>query len=476
MAALPQITTFVNQAAPAPAKNSAVIADKQDTPQDFLQQLMAALSGDSQLAALNDKGSALLKKVQNLATPHKDNQDLKLSDAETAKLAALLQQFPNLQQLMSGQLLAGDVSAALAALSKGNTLSADLTAKFDPAVLKDLEKFAATDAAQTQGFKDLLGKMTATNDPSLLVTLNDKVKQLLAKSADQAAPVAHDDGTNTADVSENPVAATTARLPQADNDANVSLTPVKDPGIMYMTRVAGHLRAPHAIEAAGDIPAPEKILNLTEVSNAVVEQPAIAVAAVSDDKFNPLLTSDNKNLDTMPMQLISQTLPTNNTNITTEKLDAYLAQQARTATPVHPASVMVSVQMQKLALSGHNQTMLIQLQPQELGRIEVRLRFDGGRIKAHIAADKADTLELMQKDGDALTTALQSAGLDTNADTLSFSLRDGGQSPQQNNHKSAAHNDAFGTMLATSNTDTVTRTFAMLPHGTTNDGRVDVKI
>lgn len=69
----------------------------------------------------------------------------------------------------------------------------------------------------------------------------------------------------------------------------------------------------------------------------------------------------------------------------------------------------------------------MRLDPPELGRIEVKLDIGAsGHVKAHMIVDKAETLDLMQRDQRALERALQQAGLDSAKTNLEFSLR---QSP-----------------------------------------------
>ncbi len=77
----------------------------------------------------------------------------------------------------------------------------------------------------------------------------------------------------------------------------------------------------------------------------------------------------------------------------------------------------------------------IRLDPPELGRIEVHLSVDdSGKAQAHLAADKPQTLDLLQRDSSTLTKALKDSGVDLGNTGLSFSLRgqdrDGGAAPR----------------------------------------------
>ena len=87
-----------------------------------------------------------------------------------------------------------------------------------------------------------------------------------------------------------------------------------------------------------------------------------------------------------------------------------------------PATNQVFVQLTKAVQNGQNK-ITIQLRPEELGRVEVKLDIGGdGRVKAMVMADKPETLDLLQKDSRVLERALQEAGLKTDNNSLSFNL------------------------------------------------------
>lgn len=84
---------------------------------------------------------------------------------------------------------------------------------------------------------------------------------------------------------------------------------------------------------------------------------------------------------------------------------------------------MIALQIQRNA-QAQVDTFRMQLQPAELGRLEVKLKLGrDGSLKAHLIADKADTLTLLQKDQTQLQRALQQAGLNVDDGALSFDLR-----------------------------------------------------
>ncbi|WP_332700012.1 flagellar hook-length control protein FliK [Devosia sp.] len=80
----------------------------------------------------------------------------------------------------------------------------------------------------------------------------------------------------------------------------------------------------------------------------------------------------------------------------------------------------------------------IRLDPPELGKIDVKLDIDAsGQVNARLTVEKAETLDLMQRDQRGLERALQQAGLDGAKTNLEFSLKQnpfsGGQQGQDGN-------------------------------------------
>lgn len=88
-----------------------------------------------------------------------------------------------------------------------------------------------------------------------------------------------------------------------------------------------------------------------------------------------------------------------------------------------PTTQMIALQIQHNAQTQVD-TFRMQLNPLELGRLEVRLKFGrDGSLKAHLIADKPETLNSLQKDQAQLQRILQQAGLDVDDGALSFDLR-----------------------------------------------------
>lgn len=92
---------------------------------------------------------------------------------------------------------------------------------------------------------------------------------------------------------------------------------------------------------------------------------------------------------------------------------------------------LLAAHVQRAYANGRDR-ISIALLPAELGRIEISLDFDrSGKLSALIAADRPQTLDLLQRDQRGLERALQEAGFKTDSGSLSFNLR-GDQRHQQN--------------------------------------------
>ena len=92
-----------------------------------------------------------------------------------------------------------------------------------------------------------------------------------------------------------------------------------------------------------------------------------------------------------------------------------------------PAFDALALKIAARSLNGENNFSL-RLDPPELGRIEVNLNVrSDGHAHAELSADKAQTLELLQRDSSSLERALKDAGLNL-AGGLTFSLKGEGKS------------------------------------------------
>jgi flagellar hook-length control protein FliK len=94
--------------------------------------------------------------------------------------------------------------------------------------------------------------------------------------------------------------------------------------------------------------------------------------------------------------------------------------------PTMPAA-QLGLKITKAVKEGANEFQ-IRLNPEELGRIDVKLKFSAsGKATAHIMAESKETLSLLQRDAHVLERALQDAGVKTDQNSLSFSLKEQGR-------------------------------------------------
>jgi flagellar hook-length control protein FliK len=82
----------------------------------------------------------------------------------------------------------------------------------------------------------------------------------------------------------------------------------------------------------------------------------------------------------------------------------------------------IKVQIEQ-GLKQGGDTITVQLRPENLGRVEIKLEMQDGQVKATVTADRPETLQLLKNDAASLQQSLHNAGLDANAGSLSFQLR-----------------------------------------------------
>lgn len=97
---------------------------------------------------------------------------------------------------------------------------------------------------------------------------------------------------------------------------------------------------------------------------------------------------------------------------------------ASTQTPV-TEQVLVHI---KTAVRDGSSNIRIQLHPEELGKVDIKLHVGSdGKTAVIVTADNKETLAILQRDAKGLEQALSDAGLKSDAGSLSFNLRGGNQ-------------------------------------------------
>ena len=123
------------------------------------------------------------------------------------------------------------------------------------------------------------------------------------------------------------------------------------------------------------------------------------------------------------------------------------AETAAARNTPNTAASQVAVQINRAVQNGQDK-FVVNLKPGNLGKISVQLEIGhDNRVIAVIAAERPETLELLQRDSRALELALKEAGLKADSDSLNFSLQSNGDEespfddPSGSNHTIAVTQD-----------------------------------
>ncbi len=108
---------------------------------------------------------------------------------------------------------------------------------------------------------------------------------------------------------------------------------------------------------------------------------------------------------------------------TKEAAQTHAQQAPRSQMLGQPVVDQISVKITK-ALQAGNDRISIQLKPEDLGRVDVKMELShDGRVSAVVTADKQETLDLLKRDASELQRALADAGLKTDVGDMQFNLR-----------------------------------------------------
>ncbi len=145
---------------------------------------------------------------------------------------------------------------------------------------------------------------------------------------------------------------------------------------------------------------------------------AIANANPNAGLLTPTVTGDTPANISQSLEALSIT-PQNAHAVSTKFGTAIQSNQS-----AQTAINSLAVQIAKNVDLGINRFQ-IRMDPPELGRIDVKLEFGkDGRMTANLTVERPETLDLLQKDARALERALTGSGLNTDKDSLNFSLKD----------------------------------------------------
>ncbi len=372
-------------------------------------------------------------------TASKEDSDLEFEDVETGTAGLTDENGNNAEELeatvTTEEVAAGDTvetdANAVPGTDTGETIaSGDTKSKSD----ETTPLAAATDADETED----------------AVTSADNADDLTADElALQSAQASSGNSTANADATAGASAQQAARpaanaTSQATQQASQTATGTQDQSTGLPNPLDAGLQSDVDADADGErglghqaaeAMAGKSKSSATNTPTPAAQQAVTAPSPAPVAAVTPLqaLAAAGLNLSALPSDLNLDLLNLNGTNQVTQagtpqnnnpvlvRFGALPGQAQATQVP----NTAIALQISKHIARGIS-TFQIRLDPAEMGRVDVKLELaQDGRVTAHLAVEKSETLDLLQRDAKALEQALKDAGLDADNETLSFSLKDG---------------------------------------------------
>lgn len=183
--------------------------------------------------------------------------------------------------------------------------------------------------------------------------------------------------------------------------------------------------------ASGNAPATNDVADAERPGAEASVKADIQAGLGKLDKLSHFFMASNGNFDMtsgMIPTALNQVGSGQSTSLTTPLLNN------ASAAASHPATQTIAVMLEKAAANGEvkEQTLRVELDPPELGRVQIQLSYEKGEaMKVHLLAEKQETLNLLQRDSHALKAALDQAGVKMDGSSLSFDMAGGNQSFDQ---------------------------------------------
>ncbi len=354
-------------------------------------------AGDTDKAAGNEKEDAGGKDEKKDAA---DGSQAMTPDAAAILLRIALENTASTAKTADDSAKSADMASAIKALSAqaaGGTAKADASAggATGPAGSDAQTKDAQTKDAQAKNTDAAKAAAAAQNETSAkdAALLQSALKQAAAQTQPQQA---------TAAQAISPNAGTATK-----NDAQGDTGNKDDKGQKPATAAA-----PGKTDAATANPPP--------AGNATAQSPAATDTGQPHQQAAATTAANTASPITAATQ--TTTMPGATLHIA--------PQSAGVAQALPPPDLSAFAVQIAARLNAGIKQFDIRLDPPELGRIDVKLSIDdAGKAQAHLAVEKPQTLDLMQKDSGSLQRALKEAGIDLAQSGLQFSLK--GQERQQ---------------------------------------------
>ncbi|MDB5528577.1 MAG: hypothetical protein JWR51_1680 [Devosia sp.] len=401
-------------------------------PVDAVVPIQQPVSPQTLLAGIIDGLTALRAAAQNGQVPSAD---------DLTKLNQSLQALADALGLSLDDLPSMDDLAAMAAkpLAPGATLEDQLIATLAPmtqGVLADATKTAATDPAMADQLKAIGDKLAA-----LLKGLNGGAVDLDAMAGnDEKAPL-DPDLQAALDRLLKPAAATIAAATKEPVFTAPKLE-ITEPVLAGKPAEVITAKAAETTSATTPSTSTAEPTLKADGSASSASDKADQPDKPKDSKIDAPATAAAKAADAAP-------------DVAAAQATVHTAARIEAAPGPRPVIAGYQTSQQQLNLpqiafelvrqvNDGNSRFQMRLDPPELGKIDVRVDIDRtGQVTARLTVEKAETLDLMQRDQRGLEKALQQAGLDGSKTNLEFSLKQNPFSGQQGQDQ-GGRQPAFG--------------------------------
>lgn len=314
----------------------------------------------------------------------------------------------------------------------------DLSAKLDAVAAK----LVSVDA-DPKLFADLTAAASTTD--------GDALDQLVRNLLDPKQP--------PAPVPSSPQIAATAKL-----DIPAPLLPDPSKSAVAEVKAAQPQTAPVTADSATD-PAPRiavaPVAERTPGPDQVKAEPKAAAVVAETAKADPAAT----NAATTTQPAVQQPIAA------ATNARALPAAYQSVANPINMGQVAFEMVRQ---IHQGTSRFTIRLDPPELGRVDVKMQVDQqGAVTARLTVDRAETLDMFQRDQRQLERALAQAGLDSARTNLEFSLRqnNSGQSFADQRQQQPSHG---GARFSLSGSDDAVAPAVTLYRGIASAGGVNI--
>ena len=340
--------------------------------------------------------------------------------------------------------------------AKDTTNTADAGATTQTTTKTDETKAAPTTDTVAEAAKKA-ASATKTDDQKQSKTTDKKPTDLAALATapvqvpnDQQKPETKTTDTPSTNTnapiapSETPLAAATANATpkdatsdaqpeDANPDAKLTITAKDGLGHEAAAKMADKTdaKANAAQQATAHTNAQSPNATATATSTTTQNFAKMVAAASGGDSSSVSATSSATSNGTAlsDLQSVGNTTQSQSTPSVTVRVGTLPGQSTPTQIPAMTIALQVARNLQK----GINR-FDIRLDPAEMGKIDVRMEVKkDGNVAAHLMVERPETLQLLRRDASALQQALNDAGLQANADSLSFSLQDNNAGNQTQN-------------------------------------------